>query len=84
MAREPYDVNFCVFTGCSQIEEGLCARDECWVNNVMVAWWQTHLFPNPLIVSHPPPGDHLIYNIYARKVGAKYRLITEVEAIPSD
>ena len=64
MPREPFDVNFCIFAGCSQLVDRLCIRDECWINDTMVAWWRKHLYPNPLVTSNPPPGKKGLLNIY--------------------
>lgn len=35
-----------------------------------------------IVVSNPPSGYHKIYNIYARKIGAKYHLTIDVENEP--
>jgi len=82
MAREPFDINFCIFTGCSQLQKNLCIREECWVNDVMVLWWKKHLYPNPLVTSNPPKGYHMVYNIYAKIVKGKYQPVFIVEDTP--
>lgn len=64
MAREPENLNFCLFAECAYLQGEECSRESCIFNAKWRMWWEHRLVHGAILRSNSPEGKKEVMNIY--------------------